>query len=249
MNLKQPMAIHLRGGDRAVLLLHSFTGTANEMKRLATHLHQQQFTCFAPIYKGHGAPPTTFYEYGVEDWLQSAKEGYLFLQRQGYKHIAIVGQSLGGVFALRLAQIFSPAAIVTMSSPIVERELTSLASRVEAYTRYYLKLNAFAEPEIFIDAYFPRPVKKLHALQQCITQTAPILSDITTPALILAGEADATVYQQSAKMIYDQLASTRKIHKTYADAKHLLTLERQSTPIFSNITQFLNNEMQKKRVI
>lgn len=244
MNIKSPERLFLAGGKHAVLLLHSFTGTANEMKRTAKHLHKAGFTCLAPIYAGHGQHPEKFFQTGIADWLQTAREAYLFLQQQGYEKIVIVGQSLGGVIALHLADEVAPQALVTMSSPIVERELSGLESRVKAYTTYYLRMRDIPEPEAFhfVATHFPRPEHKLHALQQFILATSDLLANINCPALILYGEADAHIYQHSAQLIYDGLASTTKQLRGYKEAGHLLSLAR-IPEIHDDIVDFLTNEL------
>lgn len=244
MKIKPPERLFLEGGEHAVLLLHSFTGTANEMKRTARHLHKAGFTCLAPIYAGHGQHPEVFFHTGIEDWVQTAREAYTFLQQQGYKKIAIVGQSLGGVIALHLATEVAPQALVTMSSPIVERELKGLESRVKAYTTYYLRMREIPELEAlnFVATHFPRPEHKLRALQHFILATSDLLAKIKCPAFMLFGKADAEIYQHSAQLIYDGIASTNKQLRGYKEAGHLLSLER-SPEIHDDIVDFLVDKL------
>ncbi|MCY1692610.1 carboxylesterase [Exiguobacterium sp. SL14] len=70
--------LYLEGSGPAVLLLHSFTGSANEMRGLARFLHAVRYTCYAPNYAGHGESPERLFETTIEDVWQSAQAGSRF---------------------------------------------------------------------------------------------------------------------------------------------------------------------------
>ena len=57
MKLASPKPFTFEGGDRAVLLLHGFTGNSADVRMLGRFLEKKGYTCHAPIYKGHGVPP------------------------------------------------------------------------------------------------------------------------------------------------------------------------------------------------
>ncbi len=79
--------LYLEGAGPAILLLHSFTGSANEMRGLARFLHTAGYTCFAPNYAGHGESPERLFATTIEDVWQSAQVGLSFLQDRGHKDI------------------------------------------------------------------------------------------------------------------------------------------------------------------
>ena len=242
MRIKAPDPIFLQGGEHAVLLLHSFTGTGNEMKRLAAHLHEQGFTCYAITYAGHGQIPEAFYETSFQDMYASSVRAFQFLQMQGYEQISIIGQSLGGVFALNIAEQHSVEKVVTISSPVLSRPLDELEGRVYAYTKYMLKLQQFSQERMdaFVEANFPRPKEKLIALQSFIVNTREKLNRITVPVLAIAGERDDLVYQDSAAIIVEEINSANKQKMVIEKGKHLLTIEKDTSKLFENIIKFLD---------
>ena len=67
MKIKSPHPIYLEGSRKeAILLLHSFTGTVRDVKPLAKALNEENFTCFAPNYQGHGFRPIySIYDSGL----------------------------------------------------------------------------------------------------------------------------------------------------------------------------------------
>ena len=52
MKLASPKPFTFEGGDRAVLLLHGFTGNSADVRMLGRFLEKKGYTCHAPIYKG-----------------------------------------------------------------------------------------------------------------------------------------------------------------------------------------------------
>ena len=85
MKVKSPRPINLKGHVKAVLLLHSFTGTIRDVKPLAQKLNQEGYTCYAPNYKGHGLPLDQFTQYTVHDWWNDVLNGYQYLKDEGMK--------------------------------------------------------------------------------------------------------------------------------------------------------------------
>ena len=62
MKLVAPKSFTFNGGNRAVLLLHGFTGSTKDVKRLGEYLQKRGFTCHAPMYRGHGGAPKHYYK-------------------------------------------------------------------------------------------------------------------------------------------------------------------------------------------
>lgn len=233
--------IYLKGTKQAILLLHSFTGSANEMRGLAKHLHKQGFSCYAPNYKGHGETPKKLFKSSVGEAWQTVEESLQFLQEEGHQEIIVIGQSLGGVMALRLAMNSACKAVIVMSAPIMERSIESLESRVCSYTKRYYRFQQKPEEwiERFIEQHFPRPIEKLRALQQFILKTQAILPTINKPLCLLKGALDDVVYQDSVDLIEANIQSSFKKKITYPNSGHLLTLETDREYLYQDIQVFI----------
>jgi len=89
MKLASPKPFTFEGGDRAVLLLHGFTGNSADVRMLGRFLEKKGYTCHAPIYKGHGVPPEELVHTGPEDWWQDVMEAYQLLKDKGFEKIAV----------------------------------------------------------------------------------------------------------------------------------------------------------------
>lgn len=114
MKLVAPKPFTFKAGKRAVLLLHGFTGTTADVRMLGRFLQKEGYTCYAPLYRGHGVPPEELVQYSPEDWWEDVEAAYAHLQSEGYDEIAVCGLSLGGVFSLKLGFSKPVKGIVTM---------------------------------------------------------------------------------------------------------------------------------------
>ena len=54
-----PQAFYFQAGEPAVLLLHTFSGTPNDVRALGRGLQKQGYTVLGPMFTGHGTadPP------------------------------------------------------------------------------------------------------------------------------------------------------------------------------------------------
>ncbi|MEC0206579.1 hypothetical protein P4H39_28640 [Paenibacillus lautus] len=84
VKLVQPKPFFLKGGDKAVLLLHSFTSNNRDVKQLGKYLNLNYFSCYAPVYEGHVLSPEYLIHTSPKDWWRSVEEGFHFLIKEGY---------------------------------------------------------------------------------------------------------------------------------------------------------------------
>ncbi|AID02957.1 carboxylesterase [Staphylococcus xylosus] len=225
MNIKAPNPIFLEQhkAEKAILLLHSFTGTVRDVKLLATKLNKAGFTCYVPPYKGHGLMLDTLMDYDVDDWLNDAIEGYQFLQDKGYSKINVCGVSLGGILSLKLAEQHDINAIAVMSTPYRKSD-AGLGGRLEDYGQRIGHLLGLDQVEIDtqlkqIHNYGP----ELQKFQLLVENVMSNLDRITAPIAIKYGERDDVSYKTSADYIYNQIQHEHKEVRGYKMSKHLMT--------------------------
>lgn len=241
IKLLPPKPFYYEGGEKAVLLLHSFTSNPSDMKKLGRHLQKHQYSCYAPIYSGHGLPAEDLLTYGPSEWWKDVLDGYHFLKDKGFGEIAVVGLSLGGVLALKAGQELEVNGVVAMSVPI-QREATFLQKRVFYYAKRYKQLEGKHEEQIQLEMEELRrlPLDSLIEFQQLIDRTRDNLVRITSPIRILYGELDEPMYKESAEEIFRSVASNQKMMKGYLNSNHLMTLGPDMTDVNEDILAFLN---------
>ncbi|MDO8462180.1 MAG: alpha/beta fold hydrolase, partial [Deltaproteobacteria bacterium] len=101
------------------LLIHGFTATPPVMGFLKGRLEEAGFEVVAPLLAGHGGNWERYEESGWPEWYQSVI-GPLQEMKKKVSPLFIVGQSLGGLLALKLALEFGSAiqGIVCLATPL-----------------------------------------------------------------------------------------------------------------------------------
>ncbi|MEK5333604.1 alpha/beta hydrolase [Lysinibacillus sp. FSL W8-0992] len=242
MKIVPPKPFFYKGGDKAVLLLHSFTSNTIDMKKLGKYLQQHNYTCYAPLYRGHGLTAEELLTFRPTNWWQDVLDGYQLLKDEGYEKIAVVGLSLGGVLALKVAQELEVTGVVTMSVPI-RREAAFLQKRVFHYAKGYKQLEGKNEDQINVEITCLQnmSIDSLVEFQHLIQKTMDKLALITSPISILYGALDDPLYKDSADVISHNVATQHKTMKGYPNSKHLMILGIDKNEVNKDILTFLND--------
>lgn len=243
MKLVPPQSFTYRGGARAALLLHGYTGNTLHVRKLGRFLNDRGYTCHGPLYKGHGSTPEELLHTKPSEWWKSAVDGYEYLEQEGYEEIAVVGVSLGGVFSLRLGTLFPAKAIVSMCAPIREKDNEDILRRVLEYARWFKSIEGKEEPQIEKELIelAEEPLHSLDQLRKLISSTASQVKRISAPTMIMQGELDEDLYLESARIIYEDLTMPIKELKWYDQSGHILTMDKQHDLVFEDVYRFLQS--------
>ncbi|MGY3188360.1 alpha/beta hydrolase [Lysinibacillus sp. TE18511] len=242
MKIVPPKPFYYKGGEKAVLLLHSFTSNTIDMKKLGKYLQRNDYSCYAPLYSGHGLTAEELLTYRPSDWWQDVLNGYQFLRDEGFEKIAVIGLSFGGVFALKAGQELEINGVVTMSVPM-HREASFLQKRVFHYAKGYKQLEGKNEEQINLEMNRLQnmSIDSLVEFQQLINKTMNKLALLTSPIRILYGELDEPLYKESAEVIFQSVATNKKTMKGYPNSKHLMTIGMDINDVNKDILTFLDD--------
>ena len=97
-----------QGGPTAVLLCHGFTGCPQSLRPWAEYLAGQGLTVSLPRLPGHGTTWQEMARTRWEDWYAEVDRAFGELQATA-SEIFVMGLSMGGCLALRLAELHGPA--------------------------------------------------------------------------------------------------------------------------------------------
>ncbi|MBO1580291.1 MULTISPECIES: alpha/beta hydrolase [Bacillus] len=241
MKLASPKPFTFEGGDRAVLLLHGFTGNSADVRMLGRFLEKKGYTCHAPIYKGHGVPPEQLVHTGPEDWWKDVMAAYQHLKDQGYEKIAAVGLSLGGVFSLKLAYTLPILGVVPMCAPMYIKSEEIMYQGILAYAREYKKREQKSPEQIAEEMmeFKKTPMNTLKALQDLIRDVRNNIDMIYAPTFVVQARHDEMINTDSANIIYNGVESTLKDIKWYEDSTHVITLDKQRDELHEDVYNFL----------
>ncbi|MCU5513100.1 carboxylesterase [Bacillus wiedmannii] len=241
MKLASPKPFIFEGGDRAVLLLHGFTGNSADVRMLGRFLEKKGYTCHAPIFKGHGVPPEELVHTGPEDWWQDVMEAYQLLKDKGFEKIAVAGLSLGGVFSLKLGYTVPVLGVVPMCAPMYIKSEETMYQGILAYAREYKKREQKSPEQIEQEMleFQKTPMNTLKALQQLIADVRNNVDMIYAPTFVVQARHDEMINTDSANIIYNGVESTLKDIKWYEDSTHVITLDKERDELHEDVYNFL----------
>jgi len=236
-----PRPFTFEAGERAVLLLHGFTGNSADCRMLARFLEKKGYTCHAPQYKGHGVPPEELVHTGPEDWWQDVMEGYTFLKDRGHQEIAVAGLSLGGVFSLKLGYTVPIKGIIPMCAPMYIKSEEVMYQGILEYAREYKRYEGKSQEVIEQEMveFQKTPMKTLKALQQLIADVRNNVDMIYAPTFVVQARHDHMINTESANIIYSEVESTNKKIKWYEESGHVITLDKERDQLHEDVYEFL----------
>lgn len=238
------------GGRHGVLLVHGFTGLPAEMLMLGERLHEAGFTVLGVRLAGHGTTVEDMSQQTQEDWMDSVRDGYALLSGC-CDDIAVIGHSMGGLFALLLSTEEKISAVVSLAAPIFipeDRGLKFLPPR-EACTGGFVpkaRRRLHGVPAAANKTYRKMPLISVHELLDVIERTRGAIDRVTAPVLIMHSHDDHTAAPTSADYIYEHVQSESKRIFWLAESGHLLPLASERETVFNEAVAFLQSVVAEK---
>ncbi|RYL95765.1 alpha/beta fold hydrolase [Sporolactobacillus sp. THM7-4] len=243
MKVRPPKPFFFEGGPRAVLLLHGFTGNSTDVRQLGRYLNKRGYTCYAPHYRGHAAPPEELLKTLPSDWWEDVRKAWQYLNKSGFREIAVSGLSIGGVFSLKCGYTFPVKGIVPMCAPVHSTNQEKIRAGVLRYAKKYKifqeKRNSEIEAEM-LD--FERKIPGiLDSLRETLSEVRQNIHRITVPAFIVQARLDEMIDAESANFIYNEIQSKIKHLKWYEKSTHVITLGAEKEQLNQDIYAFLES--------
>ena len=232
---------------KGVLLVHGWTSTPYEVRRLGKYLNESGYTVSGIQLSGHGTVPKDLEDVHWQDWLGDVRQGYEKLKEVCDK-VYIGGTSIGGDLALLFAQEQKDVAgLIVMATPYKMR----LESLGLFFVRVLLKLKKkyrrkFYPPTFGLSTTITRlisyqtyPVSSVLEAFEVVKETRKNLSAVTQPALIMQSTHDHIVEKNSLEMIYIEISSAVKKKKYINKAYHTFISDIKNEHVFRDILEFL----------
>ena len=230
--LKQPEPFFFERGEQVVILLHAYSGSANDVRMLARALERRNYSVYAPQFSGHATndPRDIVQEGSPEKWCQDTKRAISFVRQKGYTKISIFGLSLGGLFAtLALAQDPQLLGGGIFSSPVLPQAETRVAAMFIQRSQALLARQGLtaAQQAPILAALKPAVAAQLTAVNQFTTTVIqPQLAQLTQPYFIAQGGQDELIDATGAQRLRDQLQAQGLVvdYHWYPTAGHVVTV-------------------------
>ena len=232
---------------QAVLLIHGWTSTPYEVRRLGKYLNENGYTVYGPLLRGHGTKPEDLENVKWNDWLEDVEKAFDNLKKN-HKKVYIGGTSIGANLAMLLAKDRPEVAgLVLMATPYrIKLENTSLA--VARILRLFGKYKQKVYPPTFglsttitrLISYQRYPIDSALETFNLVKKTRECLGEIVQPCLVMQSNSDHIVGRNSLENIFDGISSSAKKKKYVNKAYHTFISDIKNEHVFEDILSFLN---------
>ena len=232
---------------RGILLIHGWSSTPYEVRRLGTYLNEKGYTVHAPMLRGHGTVPKDLESVRWQDWLEDAENAYRRLSQECEK-VYLGGTSIGSNLALILASRHREvSALVLMATPYrlkFEKAVVNFAH----FLRIFKKYNTKIYPPTFgvsnsitrLISYKSYPIHSSLEAAKAIAESRKFVPLVKQPCFAIQSRHDHIVKKNSLEEIYNNLGSAVK-KKRYIDrVYHTFISDIKNGNIFEEILDFLN---------
>ena len=230
------------GGRTGALLVHGFTGTPQSLRGWAQYLADAGLSVELPRLPGHG---TTVAEANLthwEDWYAEI-ERHLALLRERCDEVFVMGLSMGGTLAIRLAEEHGDeiAGLVLVNPSL-------LTKRPDRFLLPVLRLvkgtwagiaSDIKKPGSVELAYDQLPVKAAYQLSQLWVHTRADLAKVTQPLLVLRSAEDHVVPAADSARVLSRVSSTDVSEIVLEQSYHVATLDHDAERIFEESFAFI----------
>jgi carboxylesterase len=233
------------GGDTGVLLCHGFGGDPRTLRPWAQYLADAGLSVSLPRLPGHGTTWQELARTRWEDWYAEADRAFDELQAR-CEVIFVMGLSMGGCLALRLAELRGAAVrglvlvnpSITADTPLV---------RVLPVLRLVVPSLKSGPSDIknpqdgYRGGYDRVAVKVLASLPGLWRITRRHLAQVTQPVLAYKSVTDHVVGPASLNLLRSVLPSGQLEVRELADSYHVATLDNDAQAVFAGSLAFVRH--------
>ncbi|NPA30944.1 MAG: alpha/beta fold hydrolase [Chloroflexi bacterium] len=242
-------------GEKAVLLVHGFTATPQEMRFLGAYLAERGYTALGVRLAGHATSPRDMARTTWQDWAASVEDGWHLLRSAGHRTIAVVGLSLGGALALYHATRFPVAAVGVLAAPyrLPKHPLMPLLPLLRWIMPYWSKrfwrpplVDPVRLPEVHL-SYPAYPIRSLLTFRDFLAHLHPRLARVTAPALFVYATGDSIAPVAHMELYARAISSAHKVRVLQRVNRHVITLGANREEVYQAVGEFLDRVLAAPR--
>jgi carboxylesterase len=229
------------GGSTGVLLCHGFTGSAQSLRPWAEYLAEAGLSAWLPRLPGHGTTWQELAHTRWEDWYAEVDRAFDEL-REHSGEIFVMGLSLGGCLALRLAELRGSAisGLVLVNPYVTDIRLIALAPLLKLVVPSLKGVISDIKKEQVSEVGYERiPVRAAATLPGLWRATRAGLGDVTQPVLVYHSAVDHVVGPASLRVLREGLPDGTLEVRELPDSYHVATLDHDAPTIFAGSLEFI----------
>lgn len=244
--VNQPFYFEGENG-KAVLLIHGWTSTPYEVRRLGRYLNENGYTVYGPMLRGHGTEPKDLEDVKWTDWLSDAIAAYDRL-KNSHEKVYIAGTSIGGSLAVLLAKKKAEIpGLVLMAMPY-KLKLEPLALFFAKILGIFKKYNRKYYPPTFgvsttitrLISYQTYPISSVFETFELVSVARKKLYEVKQPCFLIQSKSDHIISRSSLEKIYSGIRSKVKKKKYIKRAYHTFISDIKNESVFEEILNFID---------
>ncbi len=231
-------------GQKAVLLIHGFSGSAGEFKGFADYLFRNGYAVSAILLPGHGTIPEDMKKVTWKDWLDKSQASYDELQKK-YKDIYIIGQSMGSLISILLGIKNKTKTVVVMSPPMFKPEWRWYIIPVARYFIKWYVIEGGTDPSGYAPPFttisYPHvPIEALPHFLHLVQMVRSQAKEYSGALLIMIGKHDGIIPQGSGEELYSLITSKDKYIAYFEHSAHSLPVDGDREQVWEMACKFLD---------
>ncbi|WP_231946392.1 alpha/beta hydrolase [Auraticoccus monumenti] len=238
----EAVPFHADGDDVGVLLCHGFTGSPWSMRPFAEELARAGRTVALPRLPGHGTHWRELNETTWMDWYATVEQEFNVLRRS-CRQVFVVGLSMGGALALRIAERYGDdVAGVVLVNPAVhstDRRLLALPVLRRVVPSMGGIGNDIKKVDVVEHGYARTPLRALVSMIALWHDVRSELHRVRQPLLLFRSATDHVVDPSSARIIAAGVSSDDVVQVVLQHSYHVATLDNDAPEIFRRTAEFL----------
>jgi carboxylesterase len=231
-----------QGGPTGVLLCHGFTGSPQSLRPWGSYLADAGLTVSLPRLPGHGTTWQELARTRWEDWFAEVDRAFDELQGKT-EEIFLMGLSMGGCLALRLAELRGSAVsglVLVNPSVAPDTKLFLLAPVLRPFVPSLKGIASDIKKDNAGEVGYDRvPVPAVASLPGLWRITQQHLGEVSQPVLVFRSQTDHVVGPASLKVLRASLPAGRLEVRELADSYHVATLDNDAEAIFTESLEFV----------
>ena len=222
---------------KAILVIHGFGGGVYDEEYLTNRLELiKNYDVYTFTLPGHDGIKANMTE---EKRIEKTEEMIKFLINNKYKTIYVIGHSMGGVLATRLASKYKEIKKLVLLAAAF-RYLEFKEEKLDVI-KSITKLPTLAKEykDEFVSRLQRMPLSSLKEFMNTIRHNEDALKKIYIKTLIIQGTSDNVVPQETADFIYDLIPTKEKEVLMCAGVNHDIFRSNKKEQITNEIIEFL----------
>ena len=222
---------------KAILVIHGFGGGVYDEEYLVNRLELiKNYDVYTFTLPGHDGIKANMTE---EKWVQRSEEMINFLLKHNYKTIYVIGHSMGGVLATRLASKYKEIKKLVLLAAAF-RYLEFKEEKLDVI-KSIAKLPTLAKEykNEFVSRLQKMPLSSLKEFTNTIRHNEDALKNIHIKTMIIQGTSDNVVPIETADFIYDLIPTKEKEVLMCEGVNHDIFRSNKKEQITNEIIEFL----------